>query len=311
MISRDTLTALTVVLLIFIGALFTVQTTAVTAYTAEFPATAAAQCTSFASAPEIEARAAYVLDINTNTVLYKKEASQQLPLASLTKLMTVLVALETLDPTSIIAIDPNALDIEGDSGLLAHELWRIQDLIDFTLMTSSNDGAHALALAVEKSKKDPGSFIKTMNQKTSNLGLSQTYFLNDTGLDVSTSTGGSYGSPRDIATLLTYIYKNKTELFSGSVTPASTFVSISGITHTASHTSSSVGTLGGEVIAKTGFTDLAGGNLALVAEPILGRPVAIVVFQSTRTGRDRDITQLYEYAKTVLKRDILCRKFSS
>lgn len=266
---------------------------------------AANVCLSEQSAPRVEASAAYVLDIERGEVLYRKQETGQLPLASLTKIMTVLVASEMLDGAARVTITKEALATEGDSGLYAGEIWGAQDLIDYTLITSSNDGAHALALASGQSDQS-GGFVNAMNAKARSLGLTQTYFLNDTGLDVSTTTSGAYGSARDVAMLVTHVYRSVASVFDASSQKRRVFTSVSGFTHDATHTSAVTGTLSGEVVAKTGFTDLSGGNLAVVAEPILGRPIAIAVLGSSKIGRDRDVSALYAYAKSVLKRSILC-----
>ena len=72
----------------------------------------------------IEASAAYVINLKTNEVLYAREAQAQMPLASLTKLMTTLVASEVLDGSEVVTIYPEALSVEGESGLVPNELWR-------------------------------------------------------------------------------------------------------------------------------------------------------------------------------------------
>ena len=259
----------------------------------------------------IEASAAYVINLKTNEVLYAREAQAQMPLASLTKLMTTLVASEVLDGSEVVTIYPEALSVEGESGLVPNELWRVRDLIDFTLITSSNDGAHALALAVKKSdEKERGrnnfNFVSAMNAKAEQLQLTQTYFLNDTGLDVSTQTAGAYGSAEDVARLLSYVYSEALNAFNASATSRDVFYSVSGIEHVARHTSDITGVLPGEVIAKTGFTDLAGGNLGVVVEVFPGTPIAIVVLNSTREARDSDVATLYHFSREALKRATLC-----
>jgi len=256
----------------------------------------------------LEARSAFVLNLNSGETLFEKEGFQQMPLASLTKLMTVLTAADVLEKNGAIIISKEALVPEGDSGLFVGEKWNMQDLIDFTLMTSSNDGAHALALvALNNASPAEHSFVALMNRRAADIGLYQTYFLNDTGLDISTTTGGAYGSARDVATLVSYAYRNAQPIFSASTEKEKTFISLSGFAHRAKNTSALNGTLSGEIIAKTGFTDLAGGNLAIIAEPILGMPVAIVVLNSSRNGRDNDVRLLYAYAKKTLKHSLLCK----
>ena len=259
----------------------------------------------------IAAESAYVVDLKTHTPLYVKNAHAQLPLASLTKLMTVLVASEILDEAQLITISEEAFNPEGDSGFVIDELWKAVDLIDFTLITSSNDGAHALALAVKKKDANENGrenfdFIKAMNAKASHLGMVQTYFINDTGLDVSLQTAGAYGSAYDVSLLLSHVYRESSRVFDASTTAGMVFRSVSGIEHTATHTSGLVGVLPGSAVSKTGFTDLAGGNLGVVVETLPGHPVAIVVLHSTREMRDKDVETLYQFSRDMLKRATLC-----
>ncbi len=257
--------------------------------------------------PELTAKTGIVLNLADGEVLYDKGSARQVPLASLTKVMTALVASLILDPNDDVTISADALTPLGDAGLVEGEVWRAQDLIDFTLITSANDGARALLLAsIEKTNEPPRAFVDRMNALASSLGLTQTYFLNETGLDVTTSLAGAYGSAADIATLLGHLYREAGEVAAASSRSRSVFTSRSGIEHYAENTSTTAGHLPGQVVSKTGFTDLAGGNLGIVAEPLPGKPVAIVVLSSTREERERDVVALYEYARKNLRRATLC-----
>lgn len=257
--------------------------------------------------PTILGRAAYVYDVQNDKTLYEKNSDAQLPLASLTKIMTALVVHRALPEDATITISEDSLLPEGSSGFEAGEQWRAKDLIDFTLITSSNDGARALALAVEGGHENPlEAFTARMNGLSAQLGLSQTYFLNDTGLDASPHTAGAYGSAYDVARLLAAITKDEKSVLHQSALPRQIFTTLGGKTYTAVHTSPLAGALPGEVAVKTGFTDLAGGNLAVVLEISPGRPFALVVLGSTREGRTADIEALYEFSKRQLKRDTLC-----
>jgi len=264
-----------------------------------------AVCTSY-DMPEVTAKAAYVYDLKSGTALMSKNSDAQLPLASLTKLATALVAAEALKPLSSITITEKALAPEGDSGLFAGEVWRADDLLAFTLITSSNDGARALALAAGASSLE--AFIEKMNTMAQDIGAKQTFFINETGLDVSSSTAGAYGSAHDVALLLNYAYQKDQDILIGSTQSASVYTSLSGVSHTIKHTSSVAGTIQGELAVKTGFTDLAGGNLAILVEVLPGRPVAIVVLGASRETRDTDVARLAEAAREALKRATLCTK---
>ena len=245
---------------------------------------------------EIEAKAAYVLDIATGEVLYEKNADAQLPLASLTKMMTALVASALVPDGVSVTVGGNAFIPDGDSGFIEGEKWNFRDIVDFTLMTSSNDGAVALASAAAgfAETKEGQTFVDKMNEKAKNLGLSQTYFSNETGLDIGKRFSGAYGSARDAATLAASILKEKPRLFEATTYEKMSFSSLSGIDHRAGNTNERVGDIAGLLLSKTGFTDLAGGNLAVVFDAGVGRPVAIAVLGSSLQGRFSDVKALYK-----------------
>lgn len=303
MISRTVNIAIGIIFIAFIGAAVGIRIQ----LELQSYALAASVCTPPRVVADIDAQSAFVFDIHNNRILFEKEGDQQMPLASLTKLMTALVAHESLGRDALITISDESFEPEGDSGLLLNEVWRSGDLIDFTLMTSSNDGAHTLALETAQRERVKGSdFYTLMNTKSSELSLGQTFFLNPTGLDVSSSTSGAYGSARDVAYLLAYAQENAPEAFDRSSEASRTFISVSGFEHEAQHTSSLASTLPRGAIIKTGFTDLAGGNLGVIVEPILGNPVAIVVLGSSRESREQDIERLHDAVKRTLRYESSC-----
>ena len=135
----------------------------------------------------IEAGAAIVYDSAQNEILYAKNEETQLPLASITKLMTIAATAPYISPNETIVIEDSSLYEEGDSGLFANEEWNAKDLIDFTLLVSSNDGADVLANVAGAAKLVRGgsesttpeaAFIDEMNAIAKEIGLQQTYFIN-------------------------------------------------------------------------------------------------------------------------------------
>jgi len=156
----------------------------------------------------LQARAVYVWDVSRGEVLHAKNAEAQLPLASLTKLMTAVTAADVVPQSATVNIGYDAIAAEGDSGLMPEEQWQFADLLDFMLLVSSNDGAYAIASVAgafangaDDSSSNRSVFIRRMNEKARELGLAQTYFVNETGLDASKYVGGGYGSARDMALL--------------------------------------------------------------------------------------------------------------
>ena len=248
---------------------------------------------------ELQAHAVFVWDVPEEKVLFASHEEVQLPLASLTKVMTALLAAEELLPDTLVKINGDAIRQEGDSGFLAGELWRLQNLIDLTLVTSSNDGAFALASAVSAlPPRDttvvPVSFSERMNAKAQEIGMRQTFFINPSGLDVHEGVSGSYGSAKDFALLLEYVIRNHPTLLEATERASITTSSESGKKHTGKNTNEFVESIPGILASKTGTTDLAGGNLAIVFEIAPLHPVIAVVLGSTADGRFDDVKRIVD-----------------
>lgn len=244
----------------------------------------------------LDAEAVFVYDVHTNTPIYAHNANAQLPLASLTKLMTAYTAAQSLSESGTVVVPRESLREHGDTGLRAQEQWGAKALLDFTLVTSSNDGADALASAAaaassmqNTASSSPHSFVQAMNQNAETLGLSHTYFLNETGLDANGFIGGGYGSARDVGMLLAHIIHTQPELVEATARSRINITSRSNLLHTATNTNPAVGHIPGLIASKTGFTDLAGGNLAIAFDVGIGHPVVAVVLGSTYDGRFADM----------------------
>ena len=240
----------------------------------------------------VKASSAIVFDLETEEVLFSKNPNEQLPLASITKLMTALVTVNNLDQLDTVTISSQDLAGGSNAGLVAGDTWSIKNLLDYTLVTSTNGGAAALARKVALEKNED--FISLMNKKSEELRLDNTYFINPTGLDIGTEYGGSYGTARDTATLISYIVKNYPNLLEATTKQTVRVVSNSGKVYSGQNTNDIIAHLPGLLASKTGFTYNAGGNLAIVFDAGLRQPVAIVVLDSTRETRFLDVQKLTE-----------------
>jgi len=252
---------------------------------------------------EIKAQAAYVFDVVSGKVLYEYNKNERLPLASLTKLMTALVATNTVENDKLVFISTEDVEKEGNSGLLLGEKWRLNDLLDFTLVTSSNDGASAIASAVgafslreeTKWQKDPKeNFVEKMNEQAETLNFKQMEFFNESGLDLDETKASAYGTAQEVAMLFEYILKNKPEILEATSYQSLKLYSQNNFTHVAKNTNTSINSFPGLLASKTGYTDLAGGNLGVVFDSGIGTPIVIVVLGSTFEGRFEDVEKLYE-----------------
>jgi serine-type D-Ala-D-Ala endopeptidase (penicillin-binding protein 7) len=281
------------VCLVFIGGIFFLSTRERGTMITEAPATTTAALSHDQAFDRLtlEAKAVYVIDVRDDKVLYAQNSDAPLPLASITKLLTALVAFQSLPENTVITISPESLSTEGESGLAPGEVWRLRDLLGFMLITSSNDAATALKNAYRDETN--GSFISAMNAEAARLGMSQSSFQNETGLDVG-SRASNTGSARDVATLLTAAARILPDALDATRHDAMTFVSMDGVSHAVKNTNELANMIPWAVGAKTGFTDIAGGNLAISFDVSLGHPVIIVVLGSSREGRFSDMGKLVD-----------------
>ncbi|MFC1616319.1 D-alanyl-D-alanine carboxypeptidase family protein [Patescibacteria group bacterium] len=151
-------------------------------------------------APIINASSSISMDLNTGAVLYEKEAHQRRPLASITKLMTILIILDENKLEEEVIVSSNAANTEGSTMyLVAGERITVENLLKGALIQSANDAAVALA---EFNAGNVNSFIEKMNKKALDLGLINTHYENPTGLDQP----NNYSSAYDIAKLAQHIY---------------------------------------------------------------------------------------------------------
>ena len=263
---------------------------------------------------DLRAKAIYVLDLRTGKVLFSKNPDVRLPLASLTKVMTAVVAVDIAPEFSTIVVNESALKAEGDSGLKAHERWSLKKLLDFSLTSSSNDGAKAVALALGALNKTNSSeadaendFVRAMNKKADSLNMKNTYYLNETGLDESNIKNGAYGTASDMATLFSYILKNKPELLEATQESTLVVSSLDNVVHKVKNTDQIVVNIPGIKASKTGFTDIAGGNLVVAFDPELGRPIIISVLGSTQTERFSDVEKLVKATLSTIDSAIIAK----
>ncbi|MBR3996219.1 MAG: D-alanyl-D-alanine carboxypeptidase [Clostridia bacterium] len=130
--------------------------------------------------PSIGAVAAAVLSADTGEALYLKNADKILPMASTTKIMTALVAIENLSPDTVFTVPAEVCGVEGSSiYLVPGEKITIKDLLYGLLLESGNDAACAIAVACSGSIED---FVTLMNKRASEMGLVNTRFENPHGL---------------------------------------------------------------------------------------------------------------------------------
>ncbi len=235
-------------------------------------------------------KAAIVYDLTTGLTLYERNADAQLPLASLTKLLTTYAAADTLSLKTPITVSAQAVAQEGDSGLTSGETFAFGDIARLALVASSNDAAEAIAEAAVKSRSE--STEQLLRRAAAAAELSQTYALNGTGLDTSAVLSGGYGSAHDVARLAGALLTKAPEIAQATTQTSVTVQSLAGKTHTLLNTDIAVDHFPNPLLSKTGFTDLAGGNLVVVFDSGINHPIAVVTLGSTRDARFTDVDAL-------------------
>lgn len=245
----------------------------------------------------LRAESVYVYDTMNNTELFSKESDVQLPLASLTKVMTALIVREHVSADTRIFVQESDLSPEGDSGLSPGESFSRDDLVDFMLAVSSNDAARALARSAAGGE---GRFVEYMNKMATSLGMTQTFFLNESGLDENMNVSGAYGSARDMSMLFNHVLTAHPDVLEATAY-SKLYVVSSDAYHTATNTNIIAQDIPGLVAGKTGYTDLAGGNLAVVFEIEPMHRIIIVVLGSSVGERFVDVDKLIDATVRTLR----------
>lgn len=211
--------------------------------------------------PVLNARAAVLIDGDSGRVLAGKNEDARLPMASTTKIMTCILALESGDPDASVAVSDYAASMpDVQLHIRSGESYRLEDLLYSLMLESHNDAAVAIAEHIGGSVKG---FAEMMNEKAEELGCRDTYFITPNGLDASEEDGRIHSTTaRDLALILRYCIRlspKREEFLAITRAPSHTFSDLSGsrsfscVNHNALLTS-----MDGAVSGKTGFTNGAG-----------------------------------------------------
>lgn len=158
---------------------------------------------------ELEAASVLLMDAGTGTVILEKNADEKRPVASVTKLMTILLVLEALDDGKItleqeVTVSKAAAGMGGSQALLdAGGIYPLSELLKSLIIASANDSAVALAELLMGSEEN---FAAAMNRRAQELGLNDTHYVNASGLPAE----GQYTTARDVAELSREVLKHPT-----------------------------------------------------------------------------------------------------
>lgn len=212
-----------------------------------------------------------ISDLLSGEEVYSQASLRRWPIASLTKLMTAIIATEKIGLTKQVMISQDAVDTFGDAGgLQAGEVFTVENLLKPLLLVSSNDAAIALAESFGKNE-----FMAAMNEKAHELHMSEaTHFVDPIGLD-----SRNQSTPVDLEKLIAYIYMNEPQILritrerEGKIKDIAkgAVIRFQNINEFAGES----GFLGG----KTGFIDESSGNLVSLFS-VAGRPILVVVLGS-------------------------------
>lgn len=151
---------------------------------------------------DLSAKSAMMYDLTTDKAIYEKNATQRLPMASLTKIMTAIIALENKKPDDKYIVRSNDLVGENSMGLTSGEILSFEELLYGLLLPSGNDAAEVLAGNFPTGRDG---FIKSMNSKADSLGLKNTQFDNPSGLQ---GEGVQYTTAYDLLVITRYALSN-------------------------------------------------------------------------------------------------------
>lgn len=158
----------------------------------------------------LNARAAVLMDADSGRVLYSKDGETAYPLASTTKVMTLMIALENADADTIVTASSYAASMpEVRLGVKTGEQYRLGDLYYALMLESYNDAAVMIAEGVAGSVE---AFASMMNEKAVSLGCTHTHFITPNGLDASDAEGAHASSAKDLALIMRYAIGNDTFL---------------------------------------------------------------------------------------------------
>ncbi len=242
-------------------------------------------------APVISADAAIIMDAADGHILYEKNGNKKEYPASLTKMMTCLLALEKGDPYRMLAISRNAANVE--STWLTGGEWIRQESLTYQMMLLSDNGA-ATAIA-EAIGGNVNTFADMMNEKAKALGCTGTHFVNANGMPDK----DHYSTAGDLAKIARYGLENKTFRTIVGTKTKKVHYEKPRRDLTCGNTNELLYTYAGAIGVKTGYTRAAGGCLAAAAERNGKTLIVIVLHSKDYDSRFTDARALLDYGFSV------------
>ena len=254
----------------------------------------------------LSAVSAMLLEADTGTVIFEKNADERRPVASVTKLMTLLLCLEEMEagrltPDESVTVSSNAAGQIGSQALLdAGAAYPLKDLLRSTIIASANDAAVAIAEHMAGTESD---FARLMNKRAQELGMQDTCYINATGLPVE----GQYTTARDVAKLAVEVCRHP-EYFTHAAVWMDTLTHPGGRTTDLTNTNRLVRFYDGCDGLKTGSADDSRYCLAATAQKGDMRLIAIVLGVPVSQTRFDEARAMLDYGFAGYKRITLLAK---
>jgi serine-type D-Ala-D-Ala carboxypeptidase (penicillin-binding protein 5/6) len=247
-----------------------------------------------AAAPTLDhAASAILIDAGDGQVLLQKRPDQQRSIASTTKLMTALLALERTRPSEVFtAPEYDASAAESKINLKAGERMRVRDLMQALLLASANDAAVTLAQGIAGSRP---AFVEEMNRRATQLGLTGTHYANPVGLD----DPDNFSTARDLSKLAARLMRNPR--FAEIVDKTGAVLRSGSRRRAITNRNLLVGRYAGVDGVKTGHTSEARFVLVGAAHKRDARVISAVLGEPSEAGRDTDTLSLLRYGLSLFK----------
>lgn len=241
-----------------------------------------------------KAASAYLIDYNTGTVLYERNAEAKLPIASMVKIMTLVITFDNIEKGNLtldqkITVSETAAGMGGSQMFLdAHKDYSVSDLIKGIVVCSANDASVAIAETISGSKED---FIALMNETAKKMGMVNTVFVNVTGLPES----GQHSTAKDVTIMMKKLLSYP-EYFNYSKIYLENYTHPDGRVTELVNTNKLVRFYKGCDAGKTGFTNDAMFCLSASAVRNGMRVVATVIHSPDSKSRFMEVSSLFNYA---------------
>lgn len=254
---------------------------------------------SIAQCPSIDAEYALVMDSN-GTVYFERNATSPTQIASITKIMTAIVALDAIErgeaslDTTVTVSERAATVGESSAGLIAGDTMPLGTALLALMVPSGNDAAISISETLAESEE---AFVDLMNQKAAELGCVDTVFANAHGLDAGEFAGDQHSCAADVAKIAQYAMKNET--FRNAVGGGDTTIQVTRSGAKADifleSTDAFMDIYEYAIGVKTGYTELAGNSFAGAANKDGLELYAIVIHSSSEAQRFEDAKTLCEW----------------